>query len=144
MGIILAITVSRPDSFVQVITERLVFVTPLVIVAFVASRQFSHERKLLEEYAFKAAAAQSLRGYTLLLNEEFKDMPEARKDILEFTIGAMNGIYDRKPLEARIGAYHFIFGSKFAKLEAKIEEKLGQIKDEIQKEAEIIETASNE
>jgi len=142
--ILLALTVSRPNSFSQVITERLVFVTPLVLIAFVASRQFAHERKLLEEYAFKAASAQSLRGYTLLLNEQFKDVPGAQGRILEFTVNAMTNIYDRKPLEARLGNYHFMFGNKMARFEAKIDEKLGELKDEIEKGKEIIQEAASE
>lgn len=133
LAVILALTVDRPSTLIQVLTERLVFITPLVVVAFVASRQFSQERKLLEEYAFKAATAQSLKGYTLLLNEQFKDMPEARKEILQFTIGAMQNIYDRQPLENRSSKYHFIAGNKMARIEAKIEE----IQHEVQQKAKI-------
>ena len=134
LAIVLALTVSRPTTLVEVLTERLVFITPLVVVAFVASRQFSHERKLLEEYAFKAATAQSLKGYTLLLNEQFKDLPESRKEILAFTIGAMKNIYDRQPLDGKNGRYHFIAGNKLARIEAKIEE----IQQEVQKEKQQI------
>lgn len=134
LAIILALTVSRPATLTEVMTERLVFITPLVVVAFVASRQFSHERKLLEEYAFKAATAQSLKGYTLLLNEQFKDMPDSRKEILAFTIGAMKNIYDRQPLEGKTGKYHFFAGSRLARIEAKVEE----IQQEVQKEKQQI------
>ena len=133
-AIILALTVSRPTTLVEVLTERLVFITPLVVVAFVASRQFAHERKLLEEYAFKAATAQSLKGYTLLLNEQFKDLPDSRKEILAFTIGAMKNIYERQPLDGKNGRYHFIAGNKLARIEAKIEE----IQQEVQKEKQQI------
>lgn len=132
-AILLALTVSRPDTFTEVITERLVFVTPLILVGFVFSRQFGHERKLYEEYAFKAATALSLRGYTVLLNSEFKDMPEARQDILDFTIGAMKGIYDREPLVQNPSTVHLMIGNNLAKFEAKLEEKIHKVADETAK-----------
>lgn len=122
---IIIILITRGNlTFIDVVTERLVFITPLVIIAFVVNRQFVHERKLYEEYAFKAAAAQSLRGYTLLLNSEFKDMPEARIDILQFVIKAMNGIYDREPLTQNPSNFYLMFGNRAARFEARLEEKI--------------------
>jgi hypothetical protein len=122
---IIIILLSRGDlTFIDVVTERLVFITPLIIIAFVVNRQFVHERKLYEEYAFKAAAAQSLRGYTLLLNSEFKDMAEARIDILQFVIKAMNGIYDREPLTQNPSNFYLMFGNRAARFEARLEEKI--------------------
>ncbi len=130
IAVLVALIWSKPETFIEVVTERLVFVTPLVIVAFVLSRQYGHERKLYEEYAFKAAAAQSLRGYTVLLNSEFKDMPDARQDILKFTIGAMEGIYDREPLVPNPSTMHLMLGNNLAKFEAKLEEKIHKAADE--------------
>ena len=122
---IFVILLSRGElTFIDVVTERLVFITPLVVIAFVLNRQYTHERKLYEEYAFKAAAAQSLRGYTLLLNSEFKDMPEARMDILQFVIRAMNGIYDREPLTPSPSNFYLMFGNRAARFEARLEEKI--------------------
>lgn len=132
-AIFVALTVTKPSTFTEVITERLVFVTPLIVVAFVLSRQFGHERKLYEEYAFKAASAQSLRGYTVLLNHEFENMPEARRDILDFTIGAMKNIYDREPLVQNPATLHLIIGNKLAKFEAKIDEKIAHKAEEVVK-----------
>jgi hypothetical protein len=120
----MALVISKPSSFVEVITERLVFVTPLVVVSFVLSRQFTHERKLYEEYAFKAAAAQSLRGYAVLLNDQFKDVEGGRRDVLNFTIDAMRDIYNREPLQQHPTFFHFIFGNSVAKIEAKIDERI--------------------
>lgn len=139
-AVILALTVNKPTDLIDIITERFVFITPLAVVAFVAARQFNHERRLLEEYAFKAATAHSLRGYTLLLNEQFKDLPDSRKDILDFTIGAMKNIYDRQPLDGKNGKYHFIVGSKLARIEAKIEEiqhEVGKEKPQIVQKAKV-------
>lgn len=135
VAIILALVVSKPDSFAQVITERLVFVTPLVLVAFVLGKQYNHERKLYEEYAFKAAAALSLRGYTILLNSEFKDIESARLEILRFTIGAMEGIYDREPLVQSPSTLHLMLGNNLAKFEAKLEDTVHKTANEAAKEA---------
>lgn len=124
IAIIIVLLTRENLTFIDVVTERLVFITPLVVAAFVLNRQYVHERKLYEEYAFKAAAAQSLRGYTLLLNEEFKDMQEARLDILQFVIGAMKGIYDREPLTQNPSNFYLMFGNKAARFEARLEEKI--------------------
>jgi|GEM_PF-5609725 hypothetical protein len=134
-AILIALLVSKPDNFTSVITERFVFVTPLVIIAFVLGKQYGHERKLYEEYAFKAAAAQSLRGYTVLLNSEFKNIEEARLDILRFTIGAMEGIYDREPIIQNPSTVHLMFGNKLAKFEAKLEENVQKATNEAVKAA---------
>lgn len=136
-AIFVALLVSKPDKFVEVMTERLVFVTPLVLVAIIFGKHYNHERKLYEEYSFKAAAAQSLRGYTLLLNSEFKDLPEARLDILKFTVGAMEGIYDREPLVPNSSTMHLMFGNKWAKFETKLEEKVEKAVKNATKEATI-------
>lgn len=138
---ILALTISKPDSLVQAITERFVFVTPLIIIAFVSARQFGHERKLLEEYSFKAVTAQSLRGYTILLNEQFKNVSSAPDAILNFTVESMKNIYDRSPIEAKQGMYHFILGNKLARFEAKIDERLDKFEDKIEESKQTIEKA---
>lgn len=124
VGIFTALLINPPDNFIEAVTERLVFVTPLVVIAFVLSKQYGHERKLYEEYAFKAAAAQSLRGYTILLNSQFKENEGATEHILKFTIDAMNSIYDWEPLAQTPTITHLIFGNDLAKFEAKIEDKI--------------------
>jgi hypothetical protein len=120
---LISLLINTNVGLVQLISERLILVTPLIVISFVLARQFSHERKLYEEYAFKAAAAQTLRGYTILLNEQFKDMPSARQDILDFTIRAMDGIYNREPLVQNPTFIHLILGNHLAKIEAKLDDR---------------------
>jgi len=122
--VIIALTINPPSNFLDAITERLVFVTPLVVISFVISRQFGHERKLYEEYAFKAAAAQSLRGYAVLLNDQFKDVDRGRRDVLDFTLEAMRNIYDREPLQQSPSFFHFKFANGPTSIEAKIDERI--------------------
>ena len=121
---LVSLLMNSTTNLAQLIGERLTFITPLVIISFVLARQFGHERKLYEEYAFKAAAAQTLRGYTILLNDQFKDMPDARKEILDFTIRAMDEIYDRKPLAQTPTFIHLVFGNRLAKFEAILDDRI--------------------
>ena len=132
---LIALLVNPPENFIEAVTERLVFVTPFVVVAFVLSKQYGHERKLFEEYAFKAAAAQSLRGYTILLNSQFKNVPDAPQHILKFTIDAMTSIYDREPLTQTPTILHLIFGNDLARFEAKLEDKIEKATKEAVKSA---------
>lgn len=147
LTVIVILLISRDHTFKQILTERLVFVTPLVVASFVFSRQFGHERKLYEEYAFKTAAAQALRGYTVLLNEQFKDDPRAKLRILNFTISTMSGIFDRDVLANNPTAFHFVFGHGLGKVEAKIEEVAQRaakdIAQEIVDEAELVRDAAD-
>jgi gas vesicle protein len=127
-------------DFVRLIVERLLFVTPLIVVALVLSRYYNHERKLYEEYAFKAASAQTIRGYTVLLNQEFGDSddPKVKERVLEFTISVMTGIFDREPLVQTPTLLHFVFGGNLARFEAKIEDKLeNKIDDLVQKAKDV-------
>lgn len=136
--ITISIIASGEDSnYLRLIIERLLFITPLVVVAFVVARYYNHERKLYEEYAFKAASAQTIRGYTVLLNEEFggEGNGEERAKILDFTLSVMSGIFNRESIVQTPTLMHFIFGGNLAKFEARIEDKLDDIAKTVKEEA---------
>lgn len=71
---------------------RLSFVSPIILIFFVALRQYSRERRLLESYAFKAATAKALESYTEILARRFPE-DKFRHRILAFVLYAMVGIY---------------------------------------------------
>ncbi len=71
---------------------RLSFVSPIILIFFVALRQYSRERRLLESYAFKAATAKALESYTEILARRFPE-DKFRHRVLEFVLYAMVGIY---------------------------------------------------
>lgn len=71
---------------------RLSFVSPILLIFFVALRQYSRERRLLESYAFKAATAKALESYTEILGRRFTE-DRYRNRILAFVLHAMVGIY---------------------------------------------------
>lgn len=71
---------------------RLSFVSPLLLIFFVALRQYSRERRLLESYAFKAATAKALESYTEILARRFPE-EKYRQRVLAFVLHAMVGIY---------------------------------------------------
>ena len=71
---------------------RLSFVSPIILIFFVALRQYSRERRLLESYAFKAATAKALESYTEILARRFPE-DKFRHRVLAFVLYAMVGIY---------------------------------------------------
>lgn len=73
---------------------RLLFTTPALVLFFIAFRNYSQERKLLERYAFKAVISTSLTSYIKLLTDRFND----EETILTFTKEALQKIY-REPFE---------------------------------------------
>lgn len=135
-----SIVMSSSDSdYIRLIVERLLFITPLIVVALVVSRYYNHERKLYEEYAFKAASAQTIRGYTVLLNQEFggegQAHEEGRSKILDFTLSVMAGIFNRDSIVQNPTLMHFILGGNLAKFEARMEDKLDDIAKSVKDEA---------
>ena len=75
---------------------RLTISSPLIFFIVFASIQYGKDRNLLEKYAFKAATALSLEGYTTLLINTFgKDDKKIEGKILEFVLSSMNAIYQQ-------------------------------------------------
>lgn len=137
--LIVAISIAFSPSdadYIRLIAERLLFITPLIVVALVVSRYYNHERKLYEEYAFKAASAQTIRGYTILLNQEFgnDEHAEERIKILDFTLAVMTGIFNRDSIVQTPTLLHFVLGGSLAKFEARVEDKLDDIAKAVKEE----------
>ncbi|HVI69759.1 MAG TPA: hypothetical protein VM581_04875 [Magnetospirillaceae bacterium] len=115
-------------NLAEAVATRLVYVTPLLFVVFLIYRQYSHERHLLEEYAFKSAMAQTLRNYTVLLSETYKGN-EAERKTLDFLLKAMTSIYDRSALDHNTGFfYQLIIGSRKAGAELTVQDGTTDIK----------------
>ena len=78
---------------------RLTLTSPIIFFITFASVQYNKERTLLEKYAFKAATALSLEGYTTLLINTFdKEKEVNEKEILGFVLNSMSTIY-QEPYE---------------------------------------------
>ncbi len=131
-------------NLTEALATRLVYVTPLLLIIFLVYRQFSHERHLLEEYAFKSAMAQTLRSYTLLLSENYKGA-EAEKKTLDFLLGAMKNIYDRSALDHNTGFfYQMIIGNKRAGAEFRVQDGTAEIKQTASQKVRVSKTPKNE
>ncbi len=126
---------TKQNQSTTIITSKLFYISPTAIFTLFAITQYRNERRLLEEYAFKAAMANSLESYTELLGREF---PKYRKEVLDFVLPVMTDIYDRNPLVAPKMTFSWSIGSKLAKLESTIKEeanhiteKTTQVKDDL-------------
>lgn len=112
-------------SFLDLVQQKIAYLTPLAAVIIIAYREYKNERRYLEEYSFKATSAQILRGYTVLLGGDQYSDPGSKTKILKFLLDSMKGIFDRSSLDTKhTGSYHFAFGSKLARIEAKIKQEV--------------------
>lgn len=111
------------QNFGEAVSNRLVYLSPLAFVIFITYRQYGHERRLVEEYAFKSALAQTLRNYAILLSDNYKHVPNGEEDILKFLLGTMTNIYDRTPLDNTSSFfYQLVVGSKHLGAQATVQE----------------------
>lgn len=129
--------ITKSNQQASIILSKLFFVSPSTVFTLFAISQYRNERRLLEEYAFKAAMANSLESYTELLGREFTERVY-KQQILNFVLPVMKDIYDRGVLVAPKITFNWSIGSKIAKLEATIKEeahgiskKTAEAKDEL-------------
>jgi hypothetical protein len=115
---------------VETFLSRGLFVTPAVALTVFSYNQYRSERRLLEQYSFRAALAQQLESYTDLLSRQFAD--EQFKDrILTFVLKSMDNIYDGSSIEIPRSFMQFSLRSKAASLETTIKEEASSIKQDI-------------
>ena len=82
---------------------RIPLISPLVYFVVFTAQQYGRDRKLLDEYIFKASVARSFEAYRKLIGEESDTSIEATKDKLQekkldFIISSIKGIYS-SPME---------------------------------------------
>lgn len=118
--------IAKTDQEATIILSKLFFVSPTAVFTLFAISQYRNERRLLEEYAFKAAMANSLESYTELLGREFAGT-DYKQQILDFVLPVMGNIYDRSALIAPKLTFNWSIGSKIAKLEATVKEEAHNI-----------------
>jgi hypothetical protein len=125
IGVLIAISVQEggDTNLLEAVTNRLVYLTPLLFVILITYKQYNHERRVIEEYAFKASMAQSLRNYSVLLSDNYKHVSGAEEKILDFLLKSMTNIYDRSSLDNKSGLfYQLIVGSKHLGAQATVQE----------------------
>jgi hypothetical protein len=119
---------SPSGGFMDTLANRLVYVTPLFLLIALAYRQYNHERRVLEEYAFKAVMAQTLRNYAVLLSENYPDAEKSQDKILDFLLASMSNIYDRSVLDNNSGFfYQLIVGNKNLGAQATLQEGVSEM-----------------
>jgi len=116
-------------SLLESVTNRLVYLTPLLFVIFLSYKRYTQERRLLEEYAFKASMAQTLRSYTVLLSDNYHNVKGADEKILNFLLNSMTNIYDRSTLDDTSGFfYQLAIGGKHLGAHAIVQEGSSEVK----------------
>ncbi len=122
LGVVLWIYISSSEKGILdgfLFLNKVTFSSPVIFFVIFATGRYTHERSLLEKYAFKAATALALESYTTLLRNTFKD-PQHEEKILSFVLVSMETIY-KEPFEAK----------QESKWSLGVNSKLGDIKAEL-------------
>ncbi len=112
---------------ISLFLTRLTVTSPLLFFTIFATERYTHERNLLEKYAFKSATAFALESYTTLLKNTFKSQADEQK-ILDFVLDSMSTIY-KEPFDKKTES----------KKSFSVNSKLGEIKAEVAETKEDIE-----
>lgn len=77
--------------------------TPIVYYIFFISRQYTRDKRLYDQYSFKATVALSFEAYRKLVKEELGDPAANQEKILNFVINSVTNLYTapiEKPLSS--------------------------------------------
>jgi hypothetical protein len=71
---------------------RLPLVSPILYFLFFAHHQYSREKRLWEEYSFKASIARSFEAYRKVIKEEITE-PQEKPEKVKFILETIRGVY---------------------------------------------------
>ncbi|MEK7202147.1 MAG: hypothetical protein AAB669_01285, partial [Patescibacteria group bacterium] len=128
---------------IEVILIRLGLVAPTLLASIYCLNQFSHERRLHEQYAFKAISMLSIESSVELLHRSLDDVAnsgENKNRLTSFAIKTFETIY-KEPVEPTKFSLLFRGGSKLLGISAEINETVGEIRDDVDK---IIDTSDKD
>ena len=133
VGAIAILCLSIVDNFSigRTVFFRLSLLSPLIFYTGYAAVQYSHERRLLEKYAFKAVVAGSLESYTTLIKDVFGKTNDEK--LLKFVINSMEAIYS-EPHEV-VGGRSLSLGFRNSKVADIVAEAKEDIINKIEKAA---------
>ena len=132
----LADTLKDPKATVgiEVFLLRFSIITPTLVGAVYALRQYSHERRLYEKYAFKAISTYSVEASVGTLTRSLEKYNHDRKDekVIDFAIDIFRRIYD-EPLETANEKWILRGSNKVLDVTAEINQDVGDIKKNVDK-----------
>lgn len=124
---------------IEVFLIRLGLVTPAILATFYCLNQFGRERRLHEQYAFKAVSMLSVESSIELLARTLakNTCPERDTHLALFAIKTLESIY-KDPLDYEKRSLLFKGGNKLMQLSAEMNESIGEIKNDVDKLADNI------
>jgi len=122
------------DIKIEVVLIRLGLVTPAILAAFYCLNQFGRERRLHEQYAFKAISMLSIESSLELLARSLaKNTCEERdSQVSIFAVKTLESVY-KDPLDYEKRSLLFRGGNKILEVSAEINESVGEIKNDLDK-----------
>ncbi len=118
----------------EVFLLRFSIITPSLLGALYALRQFSYDRRLYEKYAFKAISVYSSESSISTLIRSTKDLTHDDRDgkIIDFAVNTFSSLY-HEPVEPVQDRWIFKTDNKILNLTAETNQSLGEIKEDVEK-----------
>lgn len=104
-----------------VVIARAFVVTPLLVFAFYAFRNYGKERILAEQYAFKEISGSTIEGYVELAHRSLQGAPKLEESLVDVVVGVVRDLHT-EPLELQ----------KSQKMAVRAKSKLFDVTGEIQ------------
>ncbi|HEX7963946.1 MAG TPA: hypothetical protein VF466_05160 [Candidatus Saccharimonadales bacterium] len=131
-------TVTKQGDPSQIAIEALIvrtaLITPLLALGVFGIRNYSKERRLAEQYAFKAVSASTVEGSITLLERSLDKVPNELKHekITDFAIETIRCIHLEPQELAKTSRFKFNAGNNIMKLGGELSDNIEQLNKNIQ------------
>ncbi len=127
------VLVTAKDIEFGALILRAFMVTPFVAFAIFAFRQYGKERRLAEQYAFKAVSASTIEGSIALIERSLKSVPSEHLNtqLADFAIKTAHSLHAEPQELQKVSRWKFSAGNKIANIGAEINDTLEGISKDI-------------
>ncbi|HVI69271.1 MAG TPA: hypothetical protein VM581_02335 [Magnetospirillaceae bacterium] len=134
---LVTIEVTKSGEHSQVVIEALIvrtaLITPLLALGIFGIRNYGKERRLAEQYAFKAVSASTVEGSIALLERSLTKVPAELKDekVTDFAVETVRCIHVEPQELTKISRFKFNAGNKIMKLGGELSDNIEQLNKNI-------------
>lgn len=127
------VLVKPKDIELGALILRALMITPIVAFAIFAFRNYSKERRLAEQYAFKAVSASTIEGSIALIERSLKTVPSEylNTQLADFAINTAHSLHAEPQELQKISRWKFNAGNKLVSVGAEINDTLEDISKDL-------------
>lgn len=127
------VLVKPKDIELGALILRALMITPIVAFAIFAFRNYGKERRLAEQYAFKAVSASTIEGSIALIERSLKTVPSEHLNtqLADFAIKTAHSLHAEPQELQKVSRWKFNAGNKLVNVGAEINDTLEDISKDL-------------